>query len=72
MSALVRFAAFSLLTVVPGQPACWYPSSRIGGAMAARKAKRMSAQVVEDEDYQLRHELPCVNPFFVRRRLAAA
>jgi hypothetical protein len=24
--------------------------------MAARKHKRMSAQVVEDEDYQLRHE----------------
>jgi hypothetical protein len=25
--------------------------------MAARKQKRMSAQVVEDEDYQLRYEV---------------
>jgi hypothetical protein len=28
----------------------------MGGVVAARKQKRMSAQVVEDEDYQLRYE----------------
>ena len=42
--------------LVPGQPACHYPRLRIGGAVAARKKKRMSAQVVEDEDYQLHYE----------------
>ena len=53
-------AFVSLLTLVPGQPACHYPRLRIGGAVAARKQKkqrRMSAQVVEDEDYQLRYEV---------------
>jgi hypothetical protein len=37
-----------------------YPRSRIrGGAVAARKQKqkRLSAQVVEDEDYQLRYKV---------------
>jgi len=29
----------------------------MGGVVAARKQKRMSAQVVEDEDYQLRYEV---------------
>jgi len=45
--------------LVPGRPAWYYPRSRIGGAVAARKQKqrRMSAQVVEDEDYQLRYEI---------------
>ena len=46
--------------LVPGQPACHYRRSRIKeGAVAARKQKqrRMSAQVVEDEDYQLRYEI---------------
>jgi transposase len=57
MSALVSFAALqSLLTVVPGQPAWLLPCLRIGGAMAGRKQKRLTAKVVEDEDYQLRHE----------------
>ena len=29
----------------------------MGGMVVARKQKRMSAQVVEDEDYQLRYEI---------------
>jgi hypothetical protein len=41
---------------VPGQPA-WFPGSgdrrRCGGA---HRKKKISAQLVEDEEYQLRHE----------------
>src|SRR6185437_6681247 len=59
MSALVRLAAVVPADLGPraARLLCTR-GSRIGGVMAARKprAKRMSAQAVEDEDYQLRWE----------------
>jgi hypothetical protein len=58
VSALVRLRLAEPADLVPGQPALYYPRPRTrGGAVAARKQKRMSAQVVEDEDYQLRYEV---------------
>ena len=44
------------MTGVPGQPA-WLPGSSIGGpGWVNARARKIPAQLVEDEDYQLRHE----------------
>src|SRR6266568_2090063 len=56
MSALVRFAAFQPADRGPRAARLSLPGSRIGGPVAARKQKRMSARTVEDEDCQLRYE----------------
>jgi transposase len=45
------------LTVVPGQPALVYPfKDKEAVALMACRKKKIGAQLVEDEDYQLRHE----------------
>jgi hypothetical protein len=46
--------------LVPGQPAWHLPEVKDKGTLVAarkRKQRRMSAQVLEDEDYQLRYEI---------------
>ena len=43
------------MTGVPGQPA-WVTGCKLRGPVGHARARKIPAQLVEDEDYQLRHE----------------